>query len=133
MLFASIALLALVPALLTPGAPVRRTIAGPAKDVLRIAPAAGELVSGSIDQDETDFVVDVLAPNDRVIATFDSRERGTDLFTFLAVEDGGYRISVRKVVADGRAATYTVRLEPYRAPTPDDERLIEAERRSTNA
>lgn len=125
--------LAVVVSVLEPGVPVQHTIGARGADTFGISVEAGQWVTGSIEQGDVDLALDLQTPGGQPVATYDGRERGVDLFTFLAAESGTYSLVVRRTAPGDNPAPYGIRVEPGDLGAADGARLVEAERLTTQA
>lgn len=104
--------LAVVVSVLEPGVPVRHPIGARGSDTFGISEEAGHWVTGSIEQGDVDLALDLQTPGGQPVTTYDRRERGVELFTFLAAESGTYSLVVRRTSPGDAPAPYSIRVKP---------------------
>src|SRR5580692_2902774 len=81
--------------LLQPGRVVHANIAAGIEGPFRIALPSGSAAFCTVEQGESDLVVEVAAPDGKVTLV-DGFERGPETVTIIATEPGEYRLSIRR-------------------------------------
>src|SRR5262245_38553512 len=133
MVVLAVLVLSLSGAPLTPGVAVHSAISSGETHTFSLEADAHLVVTGALDQGETDLAVAVLDPEGRTVARFDARERGDELVAFETTVRGVYRIDVTTVGAGVQRASYGLLVNAPRAATPTDSQLIAAATLATEA
>jgi CHAT domain-containing protein/Tfp pilus assembly protein PilF len=115
---------------LEPGKPIERELAAGASHSYQLALDAGQCVKLVVEQRGIDVVGQLLGPDGKQIADFDSESgpQGQVSMTLVVEEAGGYRLTVRPTQKEANSGSYEIRIEELRAATDDDRALQEARR-----
>ena len=115
---------------LEPGKPIERELAGGASHSYRLTLASGQYARLIVDQRGIDVLVTVYGPNGEKFVEMDSPNGawGQERVSLIAETSGSYQLEARSLEKEAIAGRYEVRIEEVRAPTPQDNSLIAAQR-----
>lgn len=118
---------------LEPGKPIEREMAGGQSHTYRITLAKGQYLNVVLDQRGIDVVVQLLAPDGKQVAEFDSeiRRQGQETVSHVAEVAGSYRLNVQVKQKEVPAGGYEIRVVELRAATEKDQMLQEARMQRT--
>jgi len=110
------------PATLAPGAALERQLAGGEVHEYRLALGAGEFAGVAVEQRGIDVVIQVVDPENKVVAEYDAESRtvGRELAAVAAAGAGTYLLRVKAVYSRAAAGGYAIRLAEMRAATEED-------------
>ena len=108
--------------------PIERELAGGQSHSYQLALDEGQYANLVVDQRGIDVVVQLLEPDGKQIAEFDSerRLRAQESVSLVAEATGNYRLTVRPKQKGAIAGSYEIRIEELRVATDDDRALHEA-------
>jgi hypothetical protein len=114
--------------LLEQGKPVERELTGGQSHSYQITLAADQYVKLVITQRDIDVVVNLLGPDGKLIAQFNSERRmqGEEPVSWVAEEAGGYRLGVSAKYKNAAAGRYQIQVVEVGISTEGDRALHEA-------
>ena len=117
-------------AVLEPGKPIERELAGGESHSYHIMLAAGQFLRAVVDQRGVNLIVTLYGPDGRKIADIDSPNgaQGPEPVSVIAETTGDYRLELRPHQQKAPKGRYEVKIEELRAATPQDKIRVAAER-----
>jgi tetratricopeptide (TPR) repeat protein len=108
--------------------PIKRALAGGQQHSYRIKLDADQFIEVLVEQDGIDVMAQMMAPDGKQIAQFDSesRKQGEEKFSLVAEAAGNHRLVVRPTLQTSRAGRYEIRIVELHAATDTDRALHEA-------
>jgi CHAT domain-containing protein len=116
---------------LEPGKTIERDLAGGESHSYLITLASGQFLQAVIEQRQTDLTATLFGPDGRQVGQFDGLWYGPEPVCHLAEASGSYRLEIRPVNQTATRASYQLKVERLRAPTPQDRTRIAAIKAST--
>ncbi len=112
------------------GRPIERELAGGQVHSYRITLAAGQFLDAVVEQKGIDVVLTLFDPEDKKLIEVDSPNgtTGPEPVTWVAASSGGYRLEVRSLEKNAKAARYEVKIVELRAATEQDKLIMESHR-----
>jgi CHAT domain-containing protein/Tfp pilus assembly protein PilF len=112
-----------------------RELAGGQRHVYQLTLAAGQYLEAVVEQRGVDVVVNLVGPDGKPAAQFDSdsRNQGQETIAQVVEAAGNYRLEVAARRPNAPAGSYAIRLVALRAATGQDQTLQEAARLSAEA
>jgi len=108
------------------GKPVERELKGSESHSYKIRLADDEYLQVVVEQLGINVVLSIVGPDGKNLLEVNNSKAAQESLSFVAEHAGDYRLEVRAVEKDARAARYEVNLVALRAPTADDCSLAEA-------
>src|SRR5262245_3051014 len=116
---------------LEPGKTIERDLAGGESHSYLITLASGQVLQSVIEQRQTDLTATLFGPDGRQVGQFDGLWYGPEPVCHVAETSGIYRLEIRPVSQTAARASYRLKVEGLRAPTPQDRTRISAIKAST--
>ena len=116
---------------LEPGKAIERDLAGGESHSYSVTLASGQFLQGVIAQRQVDLTATLHGPDGKQVGLFDSRWYGPEPVCFVAEAPGSYRLTIRTFYQTATRASYQLRVEEPRAPTPKDQTFVLAVKAST--
>jgi CHAT domain-containing protein/Tfp pilus assembly protein PilF len=118
---------------LKPSHPIEREIAGGAAHSYRIVLAAQQFLYVIVEQNDTDVVVALFAPDSTKVVEINPEVDGSNTtkktarIQMVAEAAGDYRLEVRAATAEAAAGRYQIKIEELRVATTEDRKRIAAQ------
>ncbi len=113
------------------GQTIERELASGETHSYQITLAAGQYLHVVVDQRSYDLVVTLFGPDGQQINQYDGRWHGPESVSLITEASGAYRLVIRTLQLKAARGPYKVKIEELRAPAPQDQSRIAAERAAT--
>src|SRR6202167_677367 len=108
--------------------PVKRAIAPGEMHAYTIHLTTGQYLHLEVAQERLPFAISVLSPDGKELERRNPVQDTSIPLSFVAPDDGSYRIEIRFDDKDGGAKDYEIHVEELRSSQPNDQKRVSAER-----